>query len=45
MSFYEFKLEDRNEKEFCVLIEKVSVQRFARFLLIEKFGFECNVFV
>ena len=29
MSFYEFKWEDRNEKEFCVLIEKVSVSRFA----------------
>ena len=45
MSFHEFKLEDRNEKEFCVLIEKVSVQRFACFLLIEKFEFKCNVFV
>ena len=45
MSFYEFKWEDRNEKAFCVLIEKVSVQRFACFLLNEKFEFKCNVFV
>ena len=26
MSFHKFKLEDRNEKDFCVLIEKVSVK-------------------
>ena len=37
MSFYEFKCKNRNENEFCVLIEKVSLKRFA--CLIEKIGF------